>query len=131
MAEMLKVKYTGNSDPRSGAGAINGLPGRPDIQMGEMGDVTEQEYGTLVSAGLLLDIMSDKDVKAALTAPGMHDHGGGLVHDHSRDFSSMTAEDLQALADSHAMTVTGTGKDGTVTKKDLEDALTAAHSQQI
>lgn len=129
MAEMLKVKYTGNSDPRSGSGAINGLPGRSDIQMGEIGEVTEQEYSTLVSAGLLLDIMSDKDVKAELTAPATHDHGGGLVHVHSRDFSSMTQDNLQGLADQHGMDVKGTGKDGAVTKKDLEDALVAAHSQ--
>lgn len=123
MTDYINVRYTGNADPRSGSGAINGLPGRSDILMGHTGQLTSEEYGMLASRGCQFEIVTPED----LASPATHDHGGGIVHQHALNFSSMLVADLQDLAYTHSLDVEGTGSNGTITKTDLVDALDAAH----
>lgn len=47
----------------------------------------------------------------------------------AEDYSSLTVEELQALADGRDVTVEGTGKDGNVLKSDLVRALQADDSE--
>lgn len=121
-AELIDVKYTGNSDPRSLTATIT-LDGRPSIPLEGLGKVTPEEFALLHERGIVLEVMTPKDLKQPLT----HTHGAD-THEHRMDFSSQSAEDLQSLADAHGLTVAGTGRGGSTTKKDLEDALANAHA---
>jgi hypothetical protein len=121
-AELIDVRYTGNSDPRSLTGAIT-LDDRDDIPLGGVGKVTKEEFARLNERGLVLEVMTAKDLRQPLT----HSHGTD-THEHRMDFDAQSSEDLQSLADLHGMTVSGTGRGGSTTKKDLEDALTSAHA---
>jgi hypothetical protein len=126
MAEnLIDVKYTANNDPRDGTTLIT-LVDRPDIPMGEIGQVTSDEFNALSSRGCVLEVMTKSDLKEEATTPKQHSHGS-LAHAHATGFSEMSQNDLQSLADVHDMDVkAGTG--GKTTKKDLEDALAAAHA---
>lgn len=127
MAEgMIDVKYTSNGDPRDATGAVS-LEGRPTLYMGHIGQVTPEEYATVTARGVVLEVLSETDVKKELKTPTDHTHGS-LAHAHASDFESMTQSDLEALADAHQMVVEGSGSGGRPTKKDLEGALTTAHA---
>lgn len=120
--EFMDVRYTGNSDPRNGNERIT-LDGRPDINVGGIGQITVKEFNVLSGRGLLFDVLT----KQELSAPATHSHGD-LAHDHPLDFKSVPATELEKLADEHDLDVTGTGAGGNIVKKDLEDALAAAHA---
>lgn len=120
--ELIDVRYTGNADPRNGNESIT-LDGRPSISKGGIGKVTAREFNVLTTRGLMLEVLTSADV----AAPTTHSHGD-LAHAHPMSFTDTPATDLQDLADEHDLDVQGTGAGGKVIKKDLEDALAAAHA---
>lgn len=127
MAEgMIDVKYTGNGDPRNANGAVS-LEGRPTMLMGDLGQVTPEEFATITANGIMLEVLTESDIKEEIKTPKDHVHGS-LSHAHASNFESMTQSDLEALVDAHQMVVEGSGSGGKPTKKDLEGALTTAHA---
>lgn len=93
--DTITVRYTSNQDNRKSTKAI-WLDGRPDIVMGDIGEVTEPEYQRLVGLGHVLEVV---------------------------DVDNMKQEELQEIADQRGLVVEGSGKGGNVTKKDLVNAI--------
>jgi hypothetical protein len=75
---MPLVKYVRNADPNSGTAVITGLEDRPDIPIGGEGELTQDEFHTLTSAGLILEVVGDdledlgrSELDDRLTAAGL------------------------------------------------------------
>lgn len=74
---MLFVKYVGNADRLDSTSKITFSDGRPDIEKGGKGEVSDAEYAGLSGRGLVLEVTDD----------------GGL--------SKMKVADLKSLAKDH------------------------------
>jgi len=129
MAEdMIDVKYTDNTNPRDQTEVIVFSDDRPDMTIGgPPGRVTKAEFNRLVERGVGLEVLTPSEARQEAASPTEHSHGS-LVHEHSMDFSTAPATELEKMADAHELDVTGTGAGGKIVKKDLEDALAAAHA---
>lgn len=116
----IKVKYAANANPLNGSERIE-LPGRPDIDIGGTGEVTEEELANLRTAGLVMEPVVDP------TKPIAHVHGD-VTHEHPIDFDGMSSAKLDEALRAHPdVTPTGTGAQGKVLSGDKSGALAEAH----
>lgn len=62
MPDLILVQYTGNADDNNNTGALSFSDDRPDLKLGEVGWVTQQDFIIAANHGVQLKQVTDEDV---------------------------------------------------------------------